>query len=155
MKPDEALNRAAAYCSRQERCVDDVIRKLEVWDVDPEKFGAIIEHLKKEKFIDEMRYASFYARDKFRFNSWGKIKTAWALKQKKIDPAVVEKALETIDPHEYREELKKLIRNKFKQLKEDDAYKAKVKLIRFARSKGYETGLIYPLVEKIMDEKND
>ena len=155
MKPGEALSRAAAYCSRQERCVDDVIRKLEAWDVDPEKFGSIIEQLKRENFIDEMRYAAFYVRDKFRFNGWGKIKTAWALKQKKVDPVAVGKALETIDAGEYREKLEKMIRNKKAQLKEDDSFKAKAKLIRFAQSKGFETDLIYPLVEKIISERNE
>jgi len=100
MKPEEALNRAAAYCSRQERCVYDVECKLEAWNVDPDEFGAIIERLKKEKFIDEERYATFFVRDKFRFNGWGKVKIRWALKKKNVDPAAVAKALDVINPLE-------------------------------------------------------
>ena len=151
MKPEEALNRAAAYCSRQERCVYDVERKLEAWNVDPDEFGAIIERLKKEKFIDEERYATFFVRDKFRFNGWGKVKIRWALKKKNVDPAAAAKALDVIDQDEYKAKLKQLILNKYKQLKEPDSYKATAKLMRFAQSRGFEPELIYPEVENVIN----
>ncbi|NPA36473.1 MAG: RecX family transcriptional regulator [Chlorobi bacterium] len=152
MDADKALNRAAAYCSRQERCISDVIRKLEQWDVLPDEFGAIIERLIKDNFIDEERYATFFTRDKFRFNGWGKIKISWALKQKSVDEKAIAQALDEIDTVEYNDKLKYLISNKFKQMKEPDRYKAKSKLVRFAQSRGFEADLVYPVVEQLISE---
>ncbi len=151
MDAKKALDRAAAYCSRQERCVHDVKRKLEAWEVAPDKFGAIIEWLIKEKFIDERRYAAFYARDKFRFNSWGKIKIRWSLKQKDLPEDAIQKALSEIEGKEYRDRLQTLLSNKLKQLKnKKDKYQIKASLIRFAQSKGYETDMIYSILDQLI-----
>ncbi len=150
MDTKEALSRAAAYCSRQERCVDDVVRKLQGWGVDEVEYGAIIEWLLSEKFIDEERYTTFYVRDKFKFNGWGKVKIRWNLKQKKIKGATLENALETIDDHAYTEKLQQLLESKLKQTEGKDRYKTKAALIRFAQSRGFEPDLIFPAVEKLI-----
>ncbi len=151
MDAKKALDRAAAYCSRQERCVYDVEKKLEAWEVEPDKFGAIIEWLIKEKFIDEKRYALFYVRDKFRFNGWGKVKIRWSLKQKHLPEKAIQKALSEIDETEYREKLRTLLSNKLKQLiNKKDNYQIKASLIRFAQSKGYETDLIYSALDQLI-----
>ncbi len=150
MDKKEALSRAAAYCSRQERCVDDVVRKLQSWDVDQDEFGAIIERLIAEKFIDKERYTAFYVRDKFKFNGWGKVKIRWNLKQKKITGAVVESALSSIDDQVYAEKLQRLLETKLKQTKERDRYKIKAALIRLAQSRGFEADTVFPVVEKLI-----
>jgi len=151
MDAKKALSRAAAYCSRQERCVYDVKRKLEAWEVAPEEFGAIIERLVKEKFIDEERYSAFFTRDKFRFNGWGKIKINWALKQKGIAEDVIDNALSGITEAEYLQKLKKLLKEKSKQIKgKKDGYQTKAALVRFAQAKGYETDLIFSVLNEII-----
>jgi len=150
MESKEALSRAAAYCSRQERCINDVVLKLQAWEVDSEEFGAIIERLIAEKFIDEKRFAAFYVRDKFRFNGWGKVKIRWNLKQKNVTGVTIEKAFEGIDDKEYVRKLQGLLEVKLKQLKNRDSYKTKAALIRFAQSRGFEPEIIYPAVEKLI-----
>jgi regulatory protein len=150
MDAKEALNRAAAYCSRQERCIADVERKLQDWEVEQNEFGAIIEWLLTEKFIDEERFTSFYVRDKFKFNGWGKVKIRWSLKQKNITGTALENALNNIDNNAYTAKLQKLLEVKLKQLKGKDPYKTKASLIRFAQSRGFEAEIIYPLVEKLI-----
>ncbi len=151
MDSKKALGKAAAYCSRQERCISDVTKKLEAWGVEPDEFGAIIEHLLKEKFIDEQRYALFYTRDKFRFNGWGKVKIKYGLKQKGIAEQNIRDALSEIDPVEYEQKLYELLKNKFNQIKgRRDEYHTRAALTRFAASKGYEQDLIYPAIEKLI-----
>jgi regulatory protein len=151
MDAKKALSRAAAYCSRQERCVYDVERKLEAWDVDPDEFGAIIERLIKEKFIDESRYSVFFVRDKFRFNGWGRIKIRWALKQKGIAEKDINNALTEIDEPVYRERLTEILKGKYKQIKDKkDEYQTKAALVRFAQSKGYEQDLIFSVLDEII-----
>ena len=154
MDDRKALSRAAAYCSRQERCVYDVERKLEAWDVDREKFGAIIERLIKEKFIDESRYSVFFVRDKFRFNGWGRIKIRWALKQKGIAEKDINNALTEIDDAVYHEKLTEILKEKYKQIRnKKDEYQTKAALVRFAQSKGYEQDLIFSVLDEIIKKE--
>lgn len=151
MDQHEGLNRAAAYCSRQERCVSEVQKKLIDWEVNENHFGAIIDKLKQEKFIDEHRYSNFYARDKFRFNGWGRIKIRWHMQQKKIAEQCIQEALESIDESDYLDKLNQLLMNKQKQIKNKEAHLQRASLLRFAQSRGFEASLTYPLVDKLMN----
>jgi len=57
----------------------------------------IVERLVQEKFIDEERYAIAFAKDKFRFSGWGRIKIRYALQQKRIGNNDIVNALSLID----------------------------------------------------------
>ncbi len=45
----------------------------ESWNVSEKDEEKIILKLTEEKFLDDGRYAGFYAKDKFKFNAWGRI----------------------------------------------------------------------------------
>ena len=65
---NEVRNKAEAYCSSVERCVSEVEAKLEQWGADNGIKERVIEHLIKEKYIDQQRYCAAFVRDKYRFN---------------------------------------------------------------------------------------
>ena len=96
----EARNKAEAYCSSVERCVSEVEAKLEQWGADHEIKDRVIEHLIKEKYIDQRRYCAAFVRDKYRFNQWGRMKIVQALRLKKIPADVISLGLEEIDESE-------------------------------------------------------
>ena len=81
---NEVRNKAEAYCSSVERCVSEVEAKLEQWGADNGIKERVIEHLIKEKYIDQQRYCAAFVRDKYRFNQWGRMKIVQALRLKKI-----------------------------------------------------------------------
>jgi len=141
-----ALQRAAALCSRQEQCSSHIREKLKSWKVSEADAEQIIALLQKEKFLDDSRYATFYVRDKFRFNSWGKIKLTVMLRQKKIPKAIIEKALSQIEPESYYQTCKRLISVKSNTLKESNQFKRKGKLFRFAAQRGFESDLIHRIL---------
>lgn len=145
-----AINKAAALCSRQEYCRSDIQKKLDKWDVSAEDGERIIQRLLEEKFIDEKRFASFFVRDKLRFNRWGRQKIAWQLRQKKLDNATIDEALEQINPEEYTEKLQEVIREKSRQVKNKEPIKQKAAIIRNAVSKGFEYDQIIPIVEQLL-----
>ncbi|MBZ4676903.1 MAG: RecX family transcriptional regulator [Anaerophaga sp.] len=145
-----ALHKASSLCARQEYCRSDIRKKLEKWDIQPEQSEKILAELVKEQFIDESRFASFYVRDKFRFNRWGRQKIRWQLKQKGISDDDVNNALNQIDENDYRQTLKKLIKEKLRQVKDTEPLKQKAALIRNAVSKGYEYEEIIPIVEQLL-----
>ncbi len=78
----EALSKAAAYCSSAEHCTAEVVAKLDAWGIPAEGQARILARLVQEHYIDEARYARFYINDKFRFNKWGRNKIIQGLRAK-------------------------------------------------------------------------
>ena len=149
---NEARLKAEAYCVAAERCTDDVLHKLEQWGLSTSLHELVIEHLKKERYVDDARYAVAYVRDKYRFNQWGRIKISQTLKMKHIDSWSIALALQEIDEEEYLAILMSLLRKKAKGVKASNKYERNGKLVRFAASHGYEMDTILRCMEQMEDE---
>ena len=145
------LGKAMALCSRKEYCLEEMHTKLETWHVDYEATSRILQKLTREKFIDERRYAAAFARDKFNYNKWGRIKISLALRQKHIGNDLISEAVGTIDPDCYLNQLKKIIADQRRRIKARNEYELKAKLLRFALSKGYESSLVYDILGEISE----
>jgi regulatory protein len=148
----QALEKAAAYCSRQEVCGSQVEEKLRAWNTREADVQKILDLLQKENFLDDGRYARFYARDKFRFNGWGRIKISHMLRQKRIAGSEIETALEAIDPEDYFQTCLDQIRNRSRSLKDKDDFVRRGKLFRFAAGRGFETEIIRRALDNLEEE---
>jgi regulatory protein len=142
------LKKAMALCAGKECCISDVNQKLISWSADEEETKKILHQLEKEKFIDETRYATAFARDKFRYNKWGRIKIGAALRQKNIPSGIISGAFESIDENEYLETLKSIISNHRRTVKAKNQYDLKGKLLRYGLSKGFESHLLYDILNE-------
>ncbi|WP_455498961.1 regulatory protein RecX [Coprobacter sp.] len=142
LSSQEALHKAAAYCSSSEQCRYDITEKLRRWGVENEDVLKIIEHLVQQNFIDEARYSKGFVNDKFRFNKWGRIKIIHALRQKKIPENLISEAINTIDKDQYVKTLREILETKCKGMKATDNYDMQAKLFRFAVSRGFEPDII-------------
>ena len=147
LSPAEALNKAAAYCTLCERCINEVSKKLTAWGILPAEQKKIIERLQSEGFIDEGRYCRAFVNDKLRFNRWGRIKITAALRDKRLPQELIKEAIEQIDEEEYTQVLRDVIAIKQKELKGKEDYATKQKLIRFAASRGFEPGNILKIIK--------
>ena len=152
ISPEKALVRLQKICSGQEKCVADILLKLKSWEISDKELKQIIESLKKDKFIDETRYASFFVRDKFNIYKWGREKIKYALIRKNIPDEVIEKALSEIKVEKYNDILKDLLIKKKKEIKSKDLYEIKGKLIRFGAQRGFNFDLLYKMVDEVMKE---
>ena len=146
LSPAEALNKAAAYCTLCERCTSEVSNKLTAWGIAPAGQQNIIERLQSEGFIDEERYCRAFVNDKLRFNHWGRIKIIAALRNKRLPAEHNNAAIELIDEEEYMSVLRDVIAAKQKELKGNDDYAARQKIVRFAASRGFEPAKILKIV---------
>ena len=135
-----ARNKAEAYCSASEHCRADVLLKLQQWGAPEDAWELILKHLEEEKYIDDQRYATFFVRDKYRFNQWGRIKIAQSLRMKHIPSACIDEAMEEIDEQEYLNILTSLLKKKVRSIKASNDYERNGKLVRFAAGHGYEIG---------------
>ena len=137
--------KAARYCAYRERSVSEVRIKLKNLGASELDTETLIKELIKENFIDESRYASAFASDKFRFNKWGKVKIRQQLRQKQLDEDEIDRALEKLPLEEYREMIKSLVEQKLNGLPNDlDPSQKKQKVIRFLLQKGFEYEFIAP-----------
>lgn len=146
---EEGRVKAEVYCSVAERCVDDVLRKLEQWGVPSDAHEAIVAHLIKERYIDQCRFAVAFVRDKYRFNQWGRIKIAQALRMKHVASDAISEALDEIDEEEYEDILTSLLQKKSRSVKANSEYERNGKLIRFAVSHGYDMGEIFRCMKRM------
>ena len=142
LTPPEALHRAAALCSSSEHCITDIREKLSRWGIGELDARTIVERLVQERFIDEERYAIAFAKDKFRFSGWGRIKIRYALQQKRIgNNDIVEEAYTTL--------LADLLEKKSRSINDEDVEVRRSKLLRFAASRGFETELVFRILKEI------
>lgn len=148
--PKQALIKAQNLCARSEKSKADIQKKLHDWQIPNADIEKIIELLIQDKFIDELRFAEYFVRDKFRFNKWGRIKITYALKQKQIPQSTINQAMSEINEQEYRENIKHELIKKQKSIKNTDDSKQKEKLIRFAQSRGYEIDISLGIIEKLI-----
>ncbi len=150
--PDKYLAKAAALCSKGEKCEYDIRQKLKQWEVSEQNADAVIQYLISEKFIDNQRYTTAFVRDKLKFEKWGKLKISAHLKQKRIPEKLISSVFSEIDKISYKSNLEEILKSKLKTEKEPDKMKLKQKLFRFAASRGFESDLIMQIINKIVSE---
>lgn len=138
MDAKKALNLVAAQCSKKEYCSADVVARLRRWELSEQDVASIMGFLVKHHFVDDARFAEAYARDKFRFNRWGRLKIARMLRLKQIPDSIVERALAAVPADGQANLCLELLRQKARSLKETDAYKRRAKLYRFALGRGFD-----------------
>ena len=145
---DKTLKRIMEYCAKAERCTHDVLRKLTEWQLDEEEIESILEKLRQEKYLDDVRYANSYVVDKWKLDQWGRSKISNGLFHKAFDEQQIQRALETIDHSEYVGILEHVLSRKRETIKSEPAIQQMKKIISFGTSRGYEEDLIWQWLEK-------
>jgi regulatory protein len=149
MNYQEALSYTMDLCSRREKCSSEIREKLIKFKLPEAHVEKVLQTLKKEGFIDESRYAGMFVRDKLRLNRWGRIKIRYMLAAKQIPEGIISEAINGIDDQNYLEILKEELVKKRRQIKDDHPYTVRNKLARFGQQRGFESGLIFQLLDEM------
>lgn len=145
----KVTDRLRGLCSRREYCVEDIRQKaLKALDGDAALAAEVVETLVKEKYVDDLRYASAFARDKSSIQGWGEVKIRYMLSAKKVSREVIDQALSEIDTERASSKLQKLLETKYKSLREDP--QCRLKLLRFALGRGYSYDEVNDLVNQLL-----
>ena len=145
----KVLDRLQAQCSKREYCTSDVLRKaLSAFDGDREQAAKLVESLVADRFVDDLRYASAFAREKSRLSGWGPAKITYTLVGKGIPRPVVRQALGEIDQDEADRKMRSVLETKIKTLVGDP--QIKFKLLKFGLTRGYEYDKVAPVVEDLL-----
>lgn len=152
---DEALLRLQEQCSISEKCVSEVRMKLQQWGVPSDSWDAIIQQLIIERYIDELRYARSFVRDKYKLSKWGELKIKNALYQKRIPSEIISEALAYLKEESIEEDLFMLLSKKLKNIKQVSLSDTFSKLLRFGVSRGFKYDEVYKVTQKLLKETPD
>ena len=148
------LSRLQNLCARQECCTRDLLGKAqkalaarEGYIAAPDAAQRIVAALVEDGYADDRRYAAAFAREKSSITGWGPVKIRMALSAKGISKEIVDEALQDIDLERADAKLEKLLQTKWRALSEDP--QGRLKLIRFALSRGYDYSGVQSLIEEI------
>ena len=143
------LDRLRGLCSRREYCSADVLKKAkDALDGDSQAAQEVVAILVQEKYVDDFRYASAFARDKSAIQGWGEVKIRYMLSAKGVSRDIIDKALEEIDQDKADSRLEKLLQHKLKSLKDDP--QCRLKLLRFALGRGYSYDEVNSLINTLL-----
>ena len=155
------LDRLERLCAGGEYCTSDIRRKItsalkktaagDMADVDG-MADEILGSLLTDRYVDDARYASAFAREKSSISGWGPVKIRFALAAKHIPESIISEALKDIDGVKAGDKLVRSLETKWKSLTGPDGQippDAKLKLIKFALTRGYEYEAVKSAVELV------
>lgn len=68
--PEQALAALMRLCARAERSEEDARRLMTRWGVAPADRERVLERLRRDRFIDDARYAEAFVREKINLSGW-------------------------------------------------------------------------------------
>lgn len=147
--PQKVADRMRALCSRREYCRKDVMKKvMTALDGDVAKAEEVVAKLVEERYVDDLRYATAFARDKASIAGWGEAKIRYMLSSKGIDRELIAQALDEVDDKRAETRLEKLMENKARSLKDDP--QRRLKLLRFGLGRGYSYDQVTEMIDKML-----
>ncbi len=136
------LSRLEATCVRREYCVGQIEKKLSKYiyeeAISREDSLWIINELIANRFVSDERFANAYVRDKYTIQGWGSKKIEFHLRNMGVASAVIAEAIAT-NVRSDNSILDKILERKWNSLsKEENIYKRREKVLRFALSRGFD-----------------
>ena len=138
----EAYLTLASLCANAEHCQWEMREKMRRWELSEEAQTRILNRLVSERYIDDVRFARAFVKDKVKYNKWGRRKVEQALWQKHIDEDIRQQVLDEIANEDYVLVLRAMLQQKRKSIKANSDYELNGKLIRFAVSRGFTMDII-------------
>ena len=138
------------YCAYQERCHQEVTKKLVQMRMIPQAIEEIIGHLLAHDFLNETRFSQAFARGKFRQKKWGRNRITRELKMRNISAYNLKLALREIPEKEYLDTFDVLFEKRVAQLaRETDPQKKRKKIADYLLYRGWESAMIYERLRAI------
>ncbi len=152
LNPAEALAKIQRYCAYQERSHKEVKNKLYEYGLYASQVEEILSQLITDGFLNEERFAKAYAGGKFRMKKWGKLKIKNELEFLGLTKNCIQRGLKEIEPSDYTQTLKVLIKKKSAESSEQNPFKKRDKVARFVIGKGYEPEIVWEYVKDLMPD---
>lgn len=144
----KVLSRLQAQCAKREYCSKDIYAKaLKATEGNEQAAAEIVAALVEEKYVDDLRYAGAFSREKATLTGWGPVKIRFELLGKGIDEETIAQALASIDMEAATAKLEGLLTAKYRTIAEEPD--CKLRLLKFALSKGYNYNDVREVVNRV------
>lgn len=148
-KNKKVLCHLQRLCVRRECCTSDLYAKaLKFLEGDEAAAADLLAELKRDGFVDDFRYASAYAREKAEMEGWGRFKITRFLAAKGIDRELVSEALAQTDRAKAERRLEEVLASRYRLWADEPD--CRLKLLKFALSRGYDYDEARPVVERLL-----
>ena len=149
MDYDKCLSRLQRLCSKAEYCRSQMYTKaLRDLEGDADAAKRVVDSLVADRYVDDARYASAFAREKSSIQGWGPVKIRFQLRSKGISDADIASGMSEIEQPKAARKLESVLAAKYRTLHGDP--QCKLKLLKFALSRGYEYGDVAAAVDSVM-----
>ena len=142
------LEKMRSYCMYQERCIQEVKKKLTRLQVVPKSKSKIINHLIDDDYLNEVRFTKSFIQGKLRIKKWGRIKLNYELKMRGVKKFIIDAEINKISKRDYYDYFNEFSNNKIKTLKGSKEQK-KRSFINYFTYRGWENNLIYEKLNEI------
>ncbi len=142
------LEKMRSYCMYQERCIQEIKKKLTRLQVVPKTKSKIINHLIDDGYLNEVRFAKLFIQGKLRIKKWGRIKLNYELRIRGVKKFIIDQEINKISNEDYYEYFNQFSNNKIKTLKGSKEQK-KRSFINYFTYRGWENNLIYEKLNEI------
>ena len=142
------LEKMRSYCMYQERCIQEVKKKLTRLQVVPKTKSKIINHLIDDDYLNEVRFTKSFIQGKLRIKKWGRIKLNYELKMRGVKKFIIDEEINKISKVNYYDYFNEFSNNKIKTLKGSKEQK-KRSFINYFTYRGWENNLIYEKLNEI------
>jgi regulatory protein len=147
----ESLARIYRYCAYQERSHQEVKNKLYEFGLTTDEVEELLTKMITEGFLNEERFAKAFAGGKFRIKKWGRVKIIRELESQGLTKRCISRGLDEIELSDYRKTLKKLLLKKAEQTTEENLFKKRDKVAKYAIGKGYEPEMVWEMIKDLVD----
>jgi regulatory protein len=110
-----ALELAYRYLNRRERTEAEVRQRLEREDLGSATVEAALSTLSEQGYLDDSRFVRLFTEDKRQHEQWGSDRIRRSLRQRGIDPELIEAALGEQTAASELEQALELLRRRFSQ----------------------------------------
>lgn len=131
------LDRARRYCALNEQCESGVRQKLISWGAPPDSLDTIVNLLRADDYLNDVRYARIYCENKILQQHWSRQKVLYQLRSKQLSKDSIEEGLSNIDPAEYMRILAEEANKKLQSMGGELTLENHRKLTSFLTSRGY------------------
>jgi regulatory protein len=147
---DVIYHKMTFLCSKSEQCSPDIQKKIKESGGTDLMVQEIIGRLKKENYLNDLRFVKMYVNEKFKINKWGRIKIHYYLNMKGLKEDIIQEGLSEIDEEDYNTLLIQTMKDKAGSIKKPGKYEKMGQIIRFAQSRGFEPALIHRYLNQVI-----
>lgn len=148
----QAKNVAEYWLGISDRSRKELFTKIKAKGITDEVANKVLDYYEERDYINDERFAHSFVYSKTTYDKLGKRSIAYKLREKGVDPDLIEAAIAEIDDEHEEEQAKELALRKAKTNRRYDNQKRVQQIAGLLSRRGYSGSLIFRLAKEAIEE---